>query len=774
MDSPPPLSPLLDYEPTDFPPPLSPLILQSNDSPPSSPPPLSPLLDDDGVPLELPPLLSLQQDVDEEEEDQDQQPELSACERFFSIPELVEALAAKLTTKQLVTLIKTNRRMQVLCEPALFRDLDLVSKEGYKRFESIPAVQAIGRNGRHVRSAKLEIVSSLFYYNGLIGNNTYASTDKDDKKASEDSASLPTYNKTALMDNVSSIASAIMERDKDKDKDPTAVTMPLPLPDCPIPAPFDFIPFAPMSNLTKIHMSIYGHVENTQSKRYFMNSSFNSENGLRQACYILEQSPHLVDVTLDEIYPEMTRELQFLPRTIQGLSKLRRLELGLTLARFQWPHFGTTIFYACPPSIQELKINFADMEMDSMAPNPLVGYIDTNGTGARPWTMDDYVWKATTPRRQEPLYELTKFSVGALKSETTAEVLAQLDHCPEVVQLSVPFIGKRVKVNDVVQHLVKNCRELASLVCDGFQSKQINTLTNGIIQAMPEQTLQEINWPGYKDDPAIDYRKFYSRHSRTLRKLDVVLCRGIQSKTIQAVMCECYAMEEFLLQPHHWTSDIKLDLADAVAAPWVCTRMRTLYLLVGIEDLRPTSVGQAGVLKPYYKRKPFFLKIEEKEQFSQLEAFYKQIGKLTKLSTLVLKAKMLRASDPPNVLNTNTIEDEAGIWFGYQKISFPAMLSLGDAATGRPGYLQHLKGLKNLRLFLGSVAVDTDETITTVGWDEIRFIDKYWPKLQRTEMIQNHKGKDNNGELWHKPVAWLMKQRPGLKVTMPNGLPMGF
>jgi hypothetical protein len=720
------------------------------------------------LPLPPPTLLLL-----EKEEEEEEQPALTACERFFSIPELVETLAAKLTTKQLITLLKTNRRMQSICEAELFREVDLTSAKGFKLFESTAAVKALARNGRQVRSIKFELVSSLIYYNGLMGDNTFAIV-KDDGKEDKRVLSLPTYDKLALMDGTSEFASAFADMNKDQHKDRTTATpttMPLPLPDCITPAPFEFIPFAPMRNLTKISMNIFGHVENTQQKKYFLNSSFNSENGLLQACWILEQSPHLVEVKLEEIYPEFYRELQYLPMTIHGLSKLRRLELGLTLARKKWPHFGSTIYFACPPSMRELKIVFLDMEMDSMATHPLQGYIDTNNTGDRPWSMDDYIWKAIPPRRQEPLLEMTDFLVGSLEAETTAEVLAQLDHCPGVIQLSVPHIGKRVRVNDVVQHLVKTCTSIKSLECDGFQSKQINKLMSGLIQALPEQTLLDYSWAGFKDDPAIDYRNFYQRHSKTLLRIDVALCRGIKSKSIQAILTECYALEEFLLQPHHWTSETKLDLADAIATPWVCSRIKMLYLLVGIPDLRPAAIDRAGVLKPYYKRKPFFLTIEEKEQFSQLETFYKQIGSLTRLNILVLKAKMLRASDPPNVLNPNVMEDEADIWFGYQKISFPALLSLGDPQTGRPGYLGHLKGLKNLRLFLGSVAVDADETMTTVGWEEVRFFDKYWPKLQRAEMIRHHDAKDKNGQFWHKPIAWLMKKNPRLKVTMPGGLP---
>ncbi|KAG0210326.1 hypothetical protein BGX33_004984 [Mortierella sp. NVP41] len=700
------------------------------------------------------------------------EPILSACERVFAIPELVTTLASMLTTKQLIALMKTSRQMQTLCEPVLFHEVDLSCPQGLKRFESVDAVRALARNGRNVRTARLELVCMIYYYNGLVGNNSRRYSVEDDQDQDQDQDE-PLVTSTTRLDLMAATTARMANSLSVKTQDTTTTaatptTMPLPLPDCPLLKQVEFFPFAPMSNLTALFIKVFTQCEDSSRRRFFVNSAYNSATGMMRVCYIIEQSPHLVDLKLEDIVPELYHELQYLPMAIHGLTKLRRLDISVCLNRLVWPHFGSAIYYSLPPSIREVAFNLTDFEMDAMGPNPLVGYI--NPGNSRPWSIDDFVWKAIPPRRQEPLPEFTNFSIGALVSDTTAEVLSLFDHCPEIVQLVIPHIGKRVKVSEVAQYIVKSCPQLKILVCDGFQSKQINTLMAGIMQALPEQRLDEFTWAGYKDDPATDYRRLFQRHSRTLQKIDMSLCRGIKSKTIKTILCECYALEEFSLQPHHWTCETKLDLVDAVSAPWVCTRIRLLYLLIGIVDLRPASIGRAAVLKPYYKRKPFFLTMEEKEQFSQLEALYKQIGQLTQLSILVMKASMVRPTDPAPLMNPNVPADEEGIWFGYQNLSFPGMLSLGDPKTGRPGYLHHLKGLKNLRLLLGSVAVDTDETLVTVGWDEIRYIDKCWPRLQRAEMIQRHDVRDTNGEFWHKPIGWLMKKRPGLSVSMP-GLP---
>lgn len=66
----------------------------------------------------------------------------------------------------------------------------------------------------------------------------------------------------------------------------------------------------------------------------------------------------------------------------------------------------------------------------------------------------------------------------------------------------------------------------------------------------------------------------------------------------------------------------------------------------------------------------------------------------------------------------------------HHLVSFPGMLSLGDAAHGRPGYLRLLGGLKKLKKLVGFVLANTTETRLTMGLREVVWIDEHWPLLQ--------------------------------------------
>ncbi|OAQ32205.1 hypothetical protein K457DRAFT_135534 [Linnemannia elongata AG-77] len=64
------------------------------------------------------------------------------------------------------------------------------------------------------------------------------------------------------------------------------------------------------------------------------------------------------------------------------------------------------------------------------------------------------------------------------------------------------------------------------------------------------------------------------------------------------------------------------------------------------------------------------------------------------------------------------------------------MLSLRNTSTNRPGYLQHLSGLKQLKKLCGSVSAETAETVVTIGWAEVRWMDQNWPELRQADFFE--------------------------------------
>ncbi|KAF9100173.1 hypothetical protein BGX23_004001 [Mortierella sp. AD031] len=216
----------------------------------------------------------------------------------------------------------------------------------------------------------------------------------------------------------------------------------------------------------------------------------------------------------------------------------------------------------------------------------------------------------------------------------------------------------------------------------------------------------------------------------------------VSSEALCAALLVCEALEEFRME---WPGQRRLvtnplifiSLGDAVVArPWACTKIRHLEVAFGIAAssplLRPSD-------NPYYNRLPgCILSVEEQEQLGMLERLYRQIVILTQLSYLDLRMLALNEQGFPTVTPCG------------QNI-FPALLSLGDGETGRPGYLALWGRLTKLRVLRGSVNANTDEARVTMGWREARWMAAHWHELEVAEF--SRKGEDPT-----EPLLWLQEQ----------------
>jgi hypothetical protein len=123
---------------------------------------------------------------------------------------------------------------------------------------------------------------------------------------------------------------------------------------------------------------------------------------------------------------------------------------------------------------------------------------------------------------------------------------------------------------------------------------------------------------------------------------------------------------------------------------------------------------------PYHKRpSPLTLSAEEDQQLKSLETLYRQIGALTSMRWLNLRAEFF---DP---------EGHYPLTRDYKRISFPGLLSLGCERTDQPGFLHLLAGMTRIERLLGSVSVTSEENKVTVGAREIEWMEQYWPLLEK-------------------------------------------
>ncbi|KAF8945530.1 hypothetical protein BGZ47_002475 [Haplosporangium gracile] len=182
---------------------------------------------------------------------------------------------------------------------------------------------------------------------------------------------------------------------------------------------------------------------------------------------------------------------------------------------------------------------------------------------------------------------------------------------------------------------------------------------------------------------------------------------------------------------------LQLDLEDAVAIPWTCTRLKVLELAInlggdvdgeddddwdleaapwdGSEDCAP-SHQDAELLKIFYPRElPMALTESKRERIRPLEKLYRQLGSLPLVDTLELY-----------------VATTLGRAVDYCCCSFPGMLVLKDREKGGPEFLKFLGGL-NLRRLVGSVSPYTRETRLALGHSETQWMLAHWPKLERIE-----------------------------------------
>lgn len=211
-----------------------------------------------------------------------------------------------------------------------------------------------------------------------------------------------------------------------------------------------------------------------------------------------------------------------------------------------------------------------------------------------------------------------------------------------------------------------------------------------------------------------DLGVMFRLHSSTLRQLVLSDCQSIDSKTLQAIVVGCEALERLFvtLSIVSQNADVCLHLKDAIEFPWAWSRIRELQLTIAI-PCQPLHHLADGVTVPYYNRpSPMTLSAGEAEQFQSLESFYQQIGALAELKRLDLHAVYFNPVDN-RVVSGN-----------YRYNTFPGMLSLGNGTTGgRPGYLQLLGGLTKI---YGSFDRETEEAKATIGEDEEAWMKRHW------------------------------------------------
>lgn len=616
------------------------------------------------------------------------------CEQFFGIQELVDVLTSFLTQLDLSRLTRTNRSVYTSCTPAFYRKLSIVVGNGKLRvFNSTTGMAALARNIQHVRKAFFGVEEQAYYYNCVLAFEKLHSHQSTD------------------------------------------MYPPQQRPDWLPPADLlqhELIPLPPMTNLLDFSFTF-----DTANNPYKLPSCLDHRAMMAQLSWMMSLNHrNLTHLRIADIPKYGVREgdWQVLCRAISELTELKELDVSFETWKDDIFQTGIDVFFSCRPSIRRLRMRaFEGGEEDEEEGEENDGD-DSTGSDKGSQQKDqsrsrkdndedrDLVY---LPRRQKPLINLEMlelWDIGA--QDSTSDVLSVFAHCPNIKQLSIYSLAGYREVDVIGEYIGSRCSRIESLIYSSTgDSGADDSLPFKIMDALPARQLKQIQCHGLFEEALTLSHNFprLARHFDTLQELVLHRTGSIARISIASVFRECSNLESLLIQCHSRIGSF-IGLSDAIDGPWNCLRLRRLNLSISECGL-PVEAG----VKPYYSRStPISLNADETRHFARLGSLYQRIGALTELRELSLK------------MVTRIGQSYSGARLDCEGM-FHAMLSLGDAEAGRPGFLNQLAGLSKLEKLEGSVRLNEEEAKVTIGWDEVRWMDMHWPRLVKARFFRHTK-----------------------------------
>ncbi|KAF9901054.1 hypothetical protein EC991_006565 [Linnemannia zychae] len=669
----------------------------------------------------------------------------TSCERVFEISELVLQITALIDKRAMARLMATCRLIHNACEPSFYNTLDMYHQPFMsQRIKTFASLTALARNSDHIRHLKTGLVFTTYLYKARL---------------------------------------AYLEAQKLNAKNPSSSSTSSPQPIhalwvSPIDYPCFCIPLPPLTNLTTLSGSfdrtLENYVEdqhedheegqdeesNNNSSKLTMPIPRDSRTCLAQMCWLIGQSPWLSSLTLTHYWIFGKEDIQLLATAIAGTATLKRLilELFITAYGFLSPLLRQAVFCSVPTSLQQLHIE--ELRAASSVSGREMGLLRRyNDVGV----YDDKI-ELGPYQRQAPLPNLVELHfAGDFSHDAPDSIRLMLDHCPALESLIAPSINNSVEAKSLARHVAKHCPRIRKLATNQYScSIMTNTaFVSTLVDALPENSLESLCFTQFREQqPEVDSTRLFHRHSLTMRNIQLKGCVGIESVSLRTILQECQALESLVVWNIAPIASISITLEDAVTAiPWACSGIKELCLVIRIHELYRTmgisEEYEEDELRPYYERAtPFDLTGFEQAQFSLLERLYRQIGRLSGLEILGLKSEVIPVG----------FEESNGLWGmdTYYGDSFPAMLSVGDEETGRPGFLNLFEGLTKLRKLVGSVKVCDKENSAIVGLKEALWFAEHLPCLDEVHFYNVYTPFDTPA--LSPAMQWLKEHRPCLRM----------
>ncbi|KAK3843252.1 MAG: hypothetical protein J3R72DRAFT_441166 [Linnemannia gamsii] len=618
----------------------------------------------------------------------------TACHRFFNTPELLSLLASTLCSVELAKLCRCSRKFNREFTPSLYKTLYVSGRYMIRGQTILSSMPFLVALGRNIRHVR------------ALGMGP---------------VELVFYYNCIL-------AFADLQWPR-SDSPPTTSSLPNWIPPAD-PRTCQILPLTPVTNLQ--HLSLENNLLSGRNYPFQLLSADNDQAVLAIFCWLIHLNPRLKYLqTRDDLTVDLAG-CRLLAKAISRLSELTELDLSITCDYDIHFQVGSSIFFHCRPSIRKFELFLGEPYEDD---------------GIKRWKLDDVSECQLDGGEQEgePLTNLEElkcwnFEEGAAMDD----ILAIFARCPNVKKLIIPALSRDYDHNAIGTFIGKECPLLQSLCCgaNDVRTEVVGPLAIRIMETLPAQQLENFTFYG-KIFPLSKstFTRPLQQHSTTLQKISIVHADHLTSISLGPIFERCVNIKVLDIQCHPWSNTgLYATLTDLLERPW--TSVKLTHLTLGISGCElpvdPTDN------QPYYNRPtPIALSKAETDHFSRLEELYRRLGTLVELTHLNLE---MVAVDAESELLAQRLQ------------CFPALMSVGDVKTGRPGYLRHLKGLKKLQSFHGSIRADTAESKNTVGLEECRWVLSHWPKVI---FINFFVGSANV----RRPFRWLQAQNGRLRIS---------
>ncbi|KAG0343470.1 hypothetical protein BG004_005287 [Podila humilis] len=145
--------------------------------------------------------------------------------------------------------------------------------------------------------------------------------------------------------------------------------------------------------------------------------------------------------------------------------------------------------------------------------------------------------------------------------------------------------------------------------------------------------------------PDFMIHRLFSQHYDTLDMIDLSRCQGIQSATIQQILCSCPNLRVVDMASEHLT----LETRDIVRSPpWVCRNLEILQIEIASSSSSSSSIPPTDDTAPIDAHDEEEAEEEQQVQYSEMEMqrlVLRQIGSLSRLKELRIGGSHGRSLD---------------------------------------------------------------------------------------------------------------------------------